>query len=293
MHWNSDFDYEQIAGSWHRAGDSTGHRMQVESMARDFLITPAITLPSTVANDDIILSWSQQSWMRMTVLLSPTAQYDRDYYFTDTIADTNTSGIFSMSLNEYAGSTVRIAFVANYSYGSAMTIDDVSIILVADTTHTVPDTVWRMVTVHSADSAMGTVSGGGPCMDSTTVTIRANALQGYEFVAWNDGDTLNPRQVFVVSDTAFTALFRGVEDSVGIAGVRAEEWRLYPNPASTSVTVEVVQPEVLTLLDVSGREVLRKRLSAGGTRVDISALPQGVYFVRLDGNALVKKLIVR
>ena len=292
MHWNSDFDYEQIAGSWHRAGDSTGHRMQVESMARDFLITPAITLPSTVANDDIILSWSQQSWMRMTVLLSPTAQYDRDYYFTDTIADTNTSGIFSMSLNEYAGSTVRIAFVSNYSYGSAMTIDDVSIILVADTTHTVPDTVWRTVTV-LCDSTMGTVSGGGSCMDSTTVTIRADALQGYEFVAWNDGDTLNPRQVFVVSDTAFTALFREVEDSVGIAGVRAGEWRLYPNPASTSVMVEVVQPEVLTLLDVSGREVLRKRLSAGGTRVDISALPQGVYFVRLDGNALVKKLIVR
>lgn len=155
-----------------------------------------------------------------------------------------------------------------------------------------PDTVWYTVTV-LCDSTMGTVSGGGSCMDSTTVTIRANALQGYEFVAWNDGDTLNPRQVFVVSDTAFTALFREVEDSVGIAGVRAGEWRLYPNPASTSVTVEVVQPEVLTLLDVSGREVLRKRLSAGGTRVDISALPQGVYFVRLDGNALVKKLIVR
>lgn len=156
-----------------------------------------------------------------------------------------------------------------------------------------PDTVWRMVTVHSADSTMGTVSGGGSCMDSTTVTIRADALQGYEFVAWNDGDTLNPRQVFVVSDTAFTALFREVEDSVGIAGVRAGEWRLFPNPARGSVMVEVVQPEVLTLLDVSGREVLRKRLSSGGTRVDISALPQGVYFVRLDGNALVKKLIVR
>ena len=156
-----------------------------------------------------------------------------------------------------------------------------------------PDTVWRMVTVHSNDSTEGSVSGGGLYMDSTTVTICATAMQGYKFVAWNDGDTLNVRQIFVVSDTDFTAFFCEVEDSVGIADVRAGEWRLYPNPASTSVIVKVNQPTVMTMLDVSGREVLTKKLYAGGTEIDISHMPQGVYFLRLDGSTVVKKLIVR
>ena len=82
---------------------------------------------------------------------------------------------------------------------------------------------------------------------------------------------------------------------MGIAalGVASGMWSLWPNPASMSVTVQVAQPSELTLLDVSGREVVRRRLTAGSTPVDISRLSQGVYFVRIEGSAAVKKLIVR
>ena len=169
-------------------------------------------------------------------------------------------------------------------------IDNIRII---DTNGFTPtaDTVWRMVTL-SCDSTMGTVSGGGLHADSTYATLRAMPLAGYRFVAWNDGDTLNPRNVFVVSDTAFTATFR--QDGVGIKEWRVEngEWSVWPNPASGSVTIATDGPAVVTLLDVSGREVLRQALPAGGARVDISRLMQGVYFLRLEGSAVVKKLLV-
>ena len=319
LQWVEDFSnyftcWWQPEGSQWTLPDDLSYTMAVAVnvwMPTDsWLVSRAITLPSLPVggNNELLLCWDATSQLNDThsycVMITTAPDYrDLSAYDTliaiDTVHPDITVGWSAMRarLSAYAGQTVHLAFRYTTQYyepnglPGILIIDNVRII---DTTYAppLPDTVWRTVTV-LCDSTMGTVSGGGSCMDSTTVTIRANALQGYEFVAWNDGDTLNPRQVFVVSDTAFTALFREVEDSVGIAGVRAGEWRLFPNPASTSVTVEVVQPEVLTLLDVSGREVLRKRLSAGGTRVDISALPQGVYFVRLDGNALVKKLIVR
>lgn len=304
MHWNSDFDYEQIDGSWHRSDDSTGHRMQVESLARDFLITPAIMLPSTVANDDLILSWSQQSWMRMTVLLSPTAQYDRDYYFTDTIADTNTSGIFSVSLNEYAGTTVRIAFVANYSYGSAMTIDDVSITYLVDTTPTPPqpDTLWRTVTVTTNATHVAEPYGSGLYPDSSTVEIGYHLADTtivgghWQFLGWNDGPTDNPRHILVTSDTAIVALFQWVADSttgINELSIFNSQFSIYPNPASMTVTVTTSQPSTLTLTSSTGRVCGQWKVAVGKATLDISPLPAGVYFLRLSTSPTIRKLIIR
>ena len=293
-HWNSDFDYEQIAGSWHRTGDSTGHRMQVESMARDFLITPAISLPATGASEDLILQWSQHSYW-MTILVSPTSQYDSYTHFTDTIADTVTSGTFSLSLRHYAGSTVRIAFVANYSYGATMTLDDVSITQVIDTSHTVPDTVWRTVTV-LCDSTMGTVIGGGTYIDSSTVTLTAVPFDGYTFDRWNDGDTTNPRNIFIVSDTMFTALFRS---SVGISEFQTlnSELKIYPNPSHGDVTIELPGFNgqwLVEVVDLQGRTVIHSTQVYSSFTIPHSTLTTGAYFIRATTpeGCTVSKMIV-
>ena len=37
--------------------------------------------------------------------------------------------------------------------------------------------------------------------------MSAIANEGYEFTAWNDGNTENPRTVSLTSDTAFVAIF--------------------------------------------------------------------------------------
>lgn len=57
------------------------------------------------------------------------------------------------------------------------------------------------------DTAMGSVTGGGTYMDSSMVTITATANDGYSFTHWNDGDTNATRNILLVSDTAFTAIF--------------------------------------------------------------------------------------
>ncbi|MBQ9864949.1 MAG: T9SS type A sorting domain-containing protein [Bacteroidales bacterium] len=52
-------------------------------------------------------------------------------------------------------------------------------------------------------------------IDSTYQTITAYSKCGYRFSHWNDGDSANPRTIFVTQDTTFTAYF----DSVGLFNV--------------------------------------------------------------------------
>ncbi len=55
------------------------------------------------------------------------------------------------------------------------------------------------ITASSANKTMGTVTGGGPYLPGTTVTLTAKPAIGYEFQNWSDGTTENP-YVFTASE---------------------------------------------------------------------------------------------
>ena len=63
------------------------------------------------------------------------------------------------------------------------------------------------VTVTSANSAWGSVSGGGSFDYGQSVTITATAATGYHFVQWSDGNVSNPRTIVVIGDINLTATF--------------------------------------------------------------------------------------
>ena len=63
------------------------------------------------------------------------------------------------------------------------------------------------ITVLSSDETMGSVSGGGICLEGTTVTLTAIANTGYHFVKWQDGVTTATREISVKSDATYTATF--------------------------------------------------------------------------------------
>ena len=165
----------------------------------------------------------------------------------------------------------------------------------------VPDTVWRTVTVLSADDGLGEVTGGGVYPDSSWVTIAAYPLAPdsanllYEFDHWNDGDTVNPRQIFVTSDTTFTAYFS--VDSVpptppvGIGDVHPPVLEVYPNPSHGKITVTLNTTAYLTVTDITGRRVLPP------TKTDTSiqlSLPRGIYFIHAatETGTTIKKFII-
>lgn len=63
------------------------------------------------------------------------------------------------------------------------------------------------VSVDSSCLGMGQVRGGGNYIANTEHTILAVPETGYQFTHWSDGNTVNPRQVTVLSDTAIYAFF--------------------------------------------------------------------------------------
>lgn len=67
--------------------------------------------------------------------------------------------------------------------------------------------VTHNVIVASSNPAYGSVNGGGVYANGTEIVIGATANAGYEFSAWNDGSTVNPRSVTITSDTLFIANF--------------------------------------------------------------------------------------
>ena len=143
---------------------------------------------------------------------------------------------------------------------------------------------------------MGIVEGGGTYPDSTLVTLTATAFDGYAFANWHDGDTANPRQVLLVSDTAFTAHFRPLEDTLDIVGPErcSQEPIVYPNPASGNVTVRVWQRATVTVVDLTGRTVMAATTVEDRLTIQRADLQVGIYFISITtpSGTTVHKLTV-
>lgn len=66
---------------------------------------------------------------------------------------------------------------------------------------------------------------------------------------------------------------------------------LYPNPAMCYITLQGIgsTPTPVTIYSVSGKQ-LRQQLCQDGSTIDVSTLPSGLYFVRID-NHIIKLAI--
>ena len=66
------------------------------------------------------------------------------------------------------------------------------------------------ITATSSNEAYGTVTGGGTYAGWTIIELVATANDGYRFVAWDDDNTENPRQITVLEDATYTAIFEAI-----------------------------------------------------------------------------------
>lgn len=71
-----------------------------------------------------------------------------------------------------------------------------------------------IVTALPSDSTMGYTTGSGTVYYGNSVQIRAYANYGYRFIGWTDGYSSYSRNVYVTSDTTFTALFEPIPQYV-------------------------------------------------------------------------------
>ncbi|MBP5546911.1 MAG: fibronectin type III domain-containing protein [Bacteroidales bacterium] len=92
-------------------------------------------------------------------------------------------------------------------------------------------------------------------------------------------------------ETPFTtARETGIDD---ISGARIS---LYPNPASSTVTLTGIDGEAtVTVVDMNGKVISEFRIQNSEFTFDVSGMAQGAYFVRITGERInaIRKLIVR
>ena len=204
------------------------------------------------------------------------------------------------------GTTVTLTATANDGYyfdrwndGNTDSVRTVTV--TADASYTAffaengTQNTYYTVSVSSNNNDWGTVSGGGDYIENSTATITATANDGYHFVEWNDGVTDAIRTFTVIENVNFVATFAA---NTGIDDVDSYTMSVFPNPASSTVTVsfEGIEGQVrVEIVDISGRTVASETTSEGRTTIDVSRLSQGAYFVRVTGEqaTAVSRLIVK
>lgn len=67
----------------------------------------------------------------------------------------------------------------------------------------------------SANTAQGTVSGGGTFTSGSRIEIKATPKSGYAFDKWSDGNTSATRQLTVSQNLSLTASFKEVSAGGG------------------------------------------------------------------------------
>ena len=66
---------------------------------------------------------------------------------------------------------------------------------------------WYSITTSVNDATMGSVTGAGDYDEGETITLTASPNTDYKFVAWNDGNTDNPRTFTAATSSNYEATF--------------------------------------------------------------------------------------
>ena len=141
------------------------------------------------------------------------------------------------------------------------------------------------LSVQAKPEGYGTVSGSGNYDKLSYVTIQAFPNENYRFVCWENIPLCdNPLTIRVMSDTVFTAIFDTIlPTEIDMAEIN-EGITIHPNPATTTLNIELPQSCTAELRNIKGVLIETKPLQANATQWNIEALPPGLYMLTLRNN---------
>ena len=85
-------------------------------------------------------------------------------------------------------------------------------------------------------------------------------------------------------------------DPLSVPTVSADSFGMFPNPANDLVNFNGLERDSqITIFDATGRVVMKSQIQSFQYQMNVSALTNGVYFVRYEtkGNVSVKELVIR
>lgn len=220
----------------------------------------------------------------------------------------------------YAGQTIYIGFYAASGASGGdnrVVIDNVSLVGVGTPgPGPGPNPECEAPTLGDVSTTASTIKLGwtGPTQSYEVAIVEGTNFNNptVEAVVTGLGNTLNYTFEDLSASTLYTVGVRTVCDdgarsqwattatttaSVGIDAVDALGLTLYPNPASSTVTIEATNAAdaQVSIIDQSGRVAGTWKMEGSSLSIDLSGMARGAYYVRLTtaDNTAVRKLIVQ
>jgi hypothetical protein len=202
-----DFDGNTVI-AWERTdedaatGDFSARHLACDNIQEGWLISPPLHL--NFYCDSTWMSFktmevNPSNYTSSSLLISTTGTQLSD--FTEIWSQDNPSSTWDsihIDLSAYQGNTIYLAFKYTGHHGHDWYIDDINV----EEALTLYD-----ITVESSNPDWGTVTGSGSYPHGETVQIEALPNIGREFLCWDDGIASNPRDIVVLQDSTFVALF--------------------------------------------------------------------------------------
>ena len=237
------------------------------------------------------------------------ANFEKTYGITLLSNPPEAGEVIGSGLYNY-GDVVTVSGVPNHDYDFVNWLEDgIEIATGSDYTFTVTGTRTLTgnfetydVVILSNPPGCG-VSGGGNYRPGIEVTVSANTRSGnYEFVNWTRNGaevSTNPEYTFITAIEDMELVANFVETSVGIETIGIDGIRIYPNPTDGELRVEMcdMRYEIcdITIFDTFGRKLQVSNLKSqiSNHQIDISHLPNGVYFLRIqtENGVVVRKVV--
>lgn len=80
--------------------------------------------------------------------------------------------------------------------------------------------------------------------------------------------------------------------SLGFEEVHEDVIRIFPNPATELVTIELKETQTIEIVDIVGNSVLKTEVEKGTHDLDVSTFESGTYFIRGNSFPTSKKFVI-
>lgn len=108
-----------------------------------------------------------------------------------------------------------------------------------------------------------------------------------EALVSNDFTVLVPDRVTKIN--GIQADLKVISAATGVNQLKAEEFRVYPNPASDKLNVEVSENSTIQMFDMNGKQVIETNVNADQKQaIDVQNLANGVYMIQVSNGKFVK-----
>jgi hypothetical protein len=229
-------------------------------------------------------------WIEMTGDIYMGCNFAIDTHNVEVIPNDNSRGTITGG-GEYVYNTPCVLTAIPYSgytflrWSNGETANPYAFPVVGDVTLTAvflsPDEETYTITVESNNSLMGTASVNGihevTVINGESVSLIAEAYEGYHFSHWNDNDTHAVRTVTVTSNTTYIAYFESNGGTEGMGDVIQNDICVYYR--NGCIVADGFEGKDVKVFDIVGRCVRNE------------TLPNGVYLVKV-GNYPAQKVLV-